>query len=71
MGLLYEKERRAVQDKSMPDVKEADVLKRSGRKGAVHRDDEFDEEWSGIDEIIDEHSAEGELDAEELDDEEA
>jgi len=69
MGLLYEKERRAVKDKGMPDVKEADSLKRPAANVASLREsEELDEEWSDLD-VAEEDLLEEELDAEELDDE--
>lgn len=70
MGLLYEKERRTVRETSMPDVKEADSFKRSSGKVAPVRDNDLDDDWNEFDGTVEDHLAEGELDAEELDDDE-
>jgi len=70
MGLLYEKERRAVRDKSMPDVKEADSLKRPTGKVVPLREGEADEEWDELDGLVENDLVEDELDAEGFDDEE-
>ena len=65
MGLLYEKERRAVSEKSMPDVKEVDSLRRSTTIASIHDDDG---EWDDLD-LVEEDIFDEELDAEEIDDE--
>ena len=74
MGLLYEKERRAVKDKEMPSIKEADAF--ASPVAPVRRKDEEDifedwEELDDIDDILDEELdiIDEELDTEDLDDE--
>ena len=69
MGLLYEKERRAVAEKEMPDVKEADSLKRAAGKSALARDEVLEEDWDAMNALVEGDLAEEELDAEEIDDE--
>jgi hypothetical protein len=71
MGLLYEKERRVVKDKGMPEIKEADSIKRPAVTVAPVRErerdsEEFTEEWDELDLFEDETVDEG-VEAEEVD----